>query len=494
MKPKLWLPLAAVSLLAACSPLTIIDAPADGATLPGNSYSIVVHTGVGVCVIEIQVEGKDPSLYTWQTSRQASGCGIGGTIGNPAPEQFAWTPPGPGTYTIKARGFLYAENQYGPWATAKVTVSDEPLTIGEIPDEAFGPQAWVDAPLDGSELPLAPYEVVAHASSPNGIASFEFSVNGVVVNPALVNPDQPGQTLAYVMFEWTPPAPGTYRLSVRAADANGRFGPPAGAFVTVGRGDAPPGPTATEPTPTESAPPVAGRDTPTPTDTPTGRPSPTSTTTPTRTPTFTSTPTSTSVPQAQVSFSADATALTAGQCTMLRWDVENATAVFLNGEGVVGHDTRQACPTTTTTYTLFVQAPSGDVSQSITINVSPPADTAAPTFQRVAAAPGIFYQGASRCGPNAVTISAVTSDPSGIGQVVLAYRMVIPGVAPDPAWQNASMSAVGGDTYQASLSSANFPALPRGADGRLEFYVRATDGVGNTGQSATDTSVTMKRC
>lgn len=249
MKPKLWLTLAAVSLLAACSPLTIIDAPTDGATLPSNSYSIVVHTGVGVCVIEIQVEGKDPSLYTWQTSRQASGCGIGGTIGNPVPEQFEWIPPGPGTYTIKARGFLYAEQQYGPWATVKVTVSDEPLTIGEIPGEAFGPQAWVDAPIDGSELPLAPYEVVAHASSPNGVASFEFSVNGVVENPTLVNPDQLDQTLAYVMFMWTPPAPGTYRLSVRAADASGGYGPAAQAFVTVGRGEAPPEPALTQ-TPT----------------------------------------------------------------------------------------------------------------------------------------------------------------------------------------------------------------------------------------------------
>ena len=72
--------------------------------------------------------------------------------------------------------------------------------------------------------------------------------------------------------------------------------------------------------------------------------------------------------------------------------------------------------------------------------------------------------------------------------------MVSPGVAPAPGWQSAGMSAVGGDTYQASLSSANFPTLPRGADGRLEFYVLASDGAGNAGQSATDISVTMKRC
>ena len=29
---------------------------------------------------------------------------------------------------------------------------------------------WIDAPLDGMTLPLAPYEVVSHANGPSGIS------------------------------------------------------------------------------------------------------------------------------------------------------------------------------------------------------------------------------------------------------------------------------------------------------------------------------------
>jgi hypothetical protein len=44
--------------------------------------------------------------------------------------------------------------------------SCSPATLGS-------PFVWIDAPLDGSTLPLAPYPVVAHANSPDGIARFQ---------------------------------------------------------------------------------------------------------------------------------------------------------------------------------------------------------------------------------------------------------------------------------------------------------------------------------
>lgn len=117
------------------------------------------------------------------------------------------------------------------------------------------------------------------------------------------------------------------------------------------------------PTPTYTLPPP----TPTPTFT---LPAPTFTATPSATPSATPTTTATSITPAEVSFRADSTNLTVGKCTTIRWDAEHAIAVFLDGEGVVGHDTRQVCPPTTTTYNLHVQAVSGDVDQSITINVN----------------------------------------------------------------------------------------------------------------------------
>jgi len=52
---------------------------------------------------------------------------------------------------------------------------------GPQASSAGGPQAWIDAPLEGMQLPLAPYEIVAHADDPSGIAQFEFNVNGNVI-------------------------------------------------------------------------------------------------------------------------------------------------------------------------------------------------------------------------------------------------------------------------------------------------------------------------
>jgi uncharacterized protein YraI len=55
---------------------------------------------------------------------------------------------------------------------------------------------------------------------------------------------------------------------------------------------------------------------------------------------------------------ADKPQLTAGECTTLRWDVENVDSVFLDSgsgeEPVTGHDTRWICPDATIVYTLRV--------------------------------------------------------------------------------------------------------------------------------------------
>jgi hypothetical protein len=83
---------------------------------------------------------------------------------------------------------------------------------------------------------------------------------------------------------------------------------------------------------------------------------------------------------ATISFRADRTALGPGECTTLRWDVENVQGVYLGGVGVTGHGTRQVCPGTTTTYTLRVALSDGStVNRTVTISVggsaSPPAST-----------------------------------------------------------------------------------------------------------------------
>lgn len=101
-------------------------------------------------------------------------------------------------------------------------------------DVPVGPGAWIDAPLDGSTVPLAAYNVISHASDPAGISTFELSVNGQVVSTDPVDGDQAGQTIAHISQTWLPPAPGTYLIEVRAANLNGEYGPSAFVHVQVG--------------------------------------------------------------------------------------------------------------------------------------------------------------------------------------------------------------------------------------------------------------------
>ncbi len=61
----------------------------------------------------------------------------------------------------------------------------------------------------------------------------------------------------------------------------------------------------------------------------------------------------------------------AGNCTTLRWDVEHAIAVYLNGAGVAGHAAQQVCPSSTTTYTLRVEHAGGVTEKQVTITVTP---------------------------------------------------------------------------------------------------------------------------
>ena len=98
------------------------------------------------------------------------------------------------------------------------------------------PQAWIDAPLDASSIPDEPYMIIAHGTSAEGVTAFEFSVDGVVVEPSLQDLRHTSDSLSYVMTMWTPPGRGMYELTMRAFD--GVHGPTAS--VTVWVGDPPP--------------------------------------------------------------------------------------------------------------------------------------------------------------------------------------------------------------------------------------------------------------
>ncbi len=74
-------------------------------------------------------------------------------------------------------------------------------------------------------------------------------------------------------------------------------------------------------------------------------------------PTETPPPTDTPIPSATPDtpdLRADSRELRPGECTILRWDITDASEVYFEGQQAEGIDTREVCPTETTTYTLVV--------------------------------------------------------------------------------------------------------------------------------------------
>ena len=52
---------------------------------------------------------------------------------------------------------------------------------------------------------------------------------------------------------------------------------------------------------------------------------------------------------------ADSNSIYSGDCTIIRWDVDNIKAVYFENQPTTGHNNQQVCPTGTTTCTLLVQ-------------------------------------------------------------------------------------------------------------------------------------------
>ena len=92
--------------------------------------------------------------------------------------------------------------------------------------------AWIDAPLPDSVLPFAPVDVTSHFYHPTGVKQIELSVNGSALRTD-PSPDTKSD-FVFITQKWSPPAPGEYRLSVRAQSNSGDWGDSATAAVTVG--------------------------------------------------------------------------------------------------------------------------------------------------------------------------------------------------------------------------------------------------------------------
>jgi hypothetical protein len=83
-------------------------------------------------------------------------------------------------------------------------------------------QSWIDAPLDGMQLPLAPYLIVFHVTDSNAVTSGELTINGSVVAD-IPNPD--GDTnYAALTYNWQPIDYGIYTIAIRAKGVAGDWG------------------------------------------------------------------------------------------------------------------------------------------------------------------------------------------------------------------------------------------------------------------------------
>ena len=110
-----------------------------------------------------------------------------------------------------------------------------------------------------------------------------------------------------------------------------------------------------------------------------------------------------------------------------------------------------------------------------------PPDTTPPNISNLQASVDPIVE--EPCQPDSVTISAQVSDPSGLSQVKLYYRVIKGGQ--NGTWQTPAMGAAGGDKYQLTLGPGQFKASMNPYGGSiLQYYVKAWDNKGNIAQSS----------
>jgi hypothetical protein len=358
---------------------------------------------------------------------------------------------------------------------------------GEL--EESRPRVWIAAPLNGSHHELGTIQVMSHSSCKTGISELALLVNGQEYRRRA--PDNAGATLITNVQTWDPPAEGQYTLQVVAYTRGGLASEPATVQVTIGapRGTTPPTVAPATPPPVApgeptltptTAPPPEGGPTFTPTHTPSSEP-------PTLTPTS---PAPARAPEISY-FEAYPATISAGACSDLRWGVEYATAVFLDGQGVVDHDTTRVCPVRTTSYTLVARSGGGERQASVTVTVTeaPTAtsvpDTAGPEISDVQRSAGVIYfpypYPNSPCDrPTEVTITARVTDSSGVARVRLVRRIG----SGEP--QAKDMTPIGGDLYQATMSGPSQIAT-------IDYLIRAWDTLDNLRDGGRGT-IEVQRC
>jgi hypothetical protein len=330
-----------------------------------------------------------------------------------------------------------------------------------------GPRAWIDWPGQGFETDVGTtLTLIAHAYAEQGVAEVQLSVDRQAYR--VVSPDEVGEQFVEVSVEWFADEPGTYLLSVTTIDANGQASSPASVTVNV-TGELPE-PTSS-PEPGETSPPAtATLEEPVATLGPTETRPPATATPPLPTGTPLP-PTATPLPPRIVSFEADRSQITVGECVRFSWRVEGQpSAIYFDGEGVTSPDSRQRCPTTTRDYELRAEGASGGDTERLTVVVVDPSptsgDTEGPLIQNETGPQQMWAPDGSACrGDEPYRFEARVSDPSGVLWVKLIYSI---DQGPD---QSGALQLVSGTTYRLDYSLPNL----QGDGGTFRWQIRACD-------------------
>lgn len=87
----------------------------------------------------------------------------------------------------------------------------------------------------------------------------------------------------------------------------------------------------------------------------------------------------TAAPEPAIRFEAGALTLPPGACTSLKWEVQQASAVYLDESEVDSHGSQEVCPAQTRPYTLRALYPGGERTAQVTLEITQRASTAPPT-------------------------------------------------------------------------------------------------------------------
>ncbi|MBX7237386.1 MAG: hypothetical protein K1X65_23595 [Caldilineales bacterium] len=185
--------------------------------------------------------------------------------------------------------------------------------------------------------------------------------------------------------------------------------------------------------------------------------------------------------QPSIDFRADSTSLSSpGECTTLRWDVENVRSVYLDDQGVAGHSNRLVCPSAATTYQLRVDTACGAIERYVTVQAF--SDTVGPSISNVRAV--TYNSNGTLCTYSPIDVEAFVSDPAGVDRVILSYRRT--SCSYDSGGDSCSstitfdeeMTNYGGNLYHYQLDySSN--------EGSIDIKVEAFDRYSNKSESGT---------